>query len=42
VRPRSFWAVSLQTVDATGEIDRVTVVVVDAQTGEIDQIRVRE
>ncbi len=42
VRPRSFWAVSLQTLDAAGEIDRLTVVVVDAQTGEIDEIRVRE
>jgi hypothetical protein len=42
VRPQSFWAVSLQTLDATGAIDRLTVVVVDAQTGEIDEIRERK
>ena len=41
VRPQAFWAVSLQTLDGEGEIDRLTVVVVDAETGEIDEVRVQ-
>jgi hypothetical protein len=34
---RGFWAVSLYTQDAEGIPDRVKVVLVDAETGEISQ-----
>jgi hypothetical protein len=34
-----FWAVSLSTEDTEGRLERVTVVVVDARTGEIEEIR---
>jgi hypothetical protein len=37
---RPYWAVSLSTVDSEGELDRVTVVVVDAQTREVAEVRV--
>ncbi len=36
---RPAWAVSLRTLDARGEIERVTVVVVDGRTGEVLEIR---
>jgi hypothetical protein len=36
---RPFWAVSLSTVAADGGLENVTVVVVNAETGEIDEIR---
>ena len=36
---RPSWAVSLSTVDAQGELTRVTVVVVDGETGEILEVR---
>lgn len=39
IESRPFWAVSLSTLDAYGQPDRVTVVLVDARTGEIEQIR---
>jgi hypothetical protein len=39
VQSRPFWAVSFTAEDAQGELDRVTVVVVDATTGQIDEVR---
>ena len=36
---RPFWAVSLATVDGEGHLDRVTVVVVDAHTREVEEVR---
>jgi hypothetical protein len=36
---RPFWAVSLSTLDARGALDRVTVVLVDARTREVAEIR---
>lgn len=39
VKSRPYWAVSLATVAATGALERVTVVVIDAKTGEIGEIR---
>jgi hypothetical protein len=36
---RPYWAVSLSTVAADGNLENVTVVVVNAETGEIDEIR---
>jgi hypothetical protein len=36
---RPSWAVSLSTVDGEGEPTRVTVVVVDGETGEIMEVR---
>lgn len=42
VRPQAFWAVSLQTLDANGEIERLTIVIVDANTGEVDEVRVQQ
>ena len=36
---RPSWAVSLSTVDTEGELTRVTVVVVDGETGEIIEMR---
>jgi hypothetical protein len=36
---RPYWAVSLSTMAADGNLENVTVVVVNAETGEIDEIR---
>jgi hypothetical protein len=36
---RRFWAVSLSTLDTNGRPDRVTVVVVDARTRAVDEVR---
>jgi hypothetical protein len=36
---RPFWAVSLSTLDDRGNPDRVTVVVVDARTREVSEVR---
>ena len=36
---RPYWAVSLATVDDAGKLERVTVVVVDAHTREIAEVR---
>ena len=36
---RPFWAVSLATVDSHGRLDRVTVVLVDARTSEVEEVR---
>ncbi len=38
VRSRAFWAVSLSTRTAGGSFENVTVVVVDARTGRIDEV----
>ena len=38
VRSRAFWAVSLSTRSAAGTFENVTVVVVDARTGRIDEV----
>ncbi len=34
-----FWAVSLSLLDAAGNPERITVVVVDGATGEVEEIR---
>ena len=34
-----YWVVSLSTYDSSGGLDRSTVVIVDAQTGEVDEVR---
>ena len=39
VKSHPSWAVSLSTVDSAGELDRITVVVVDGRTGEVLEIR---
>ena len=39
VQSRPSWGVSLSTENAEGELERVTVVVVDATTGEIAEVR---
>jgi hypothetical protein len=36
---RPYWAVSLATVDNAGRLDRVTVVVVDARTKAVTEVR---
>jgi hypothetical protein len=36
---RPFWAVSLSLLDERGDLERVTVVVVDARTRRIEEIR---
>ena len=36
---RPFWAVSLATLDSRGRLDRVTVVLVDAQTRDVEEVR---
>jgi hypothetical protein len=36
---RPTWAVSLSTVGEDGELTRITVVVVDGETGEILEVR---
>lgn len=38
IPPRSFWAVSLQELEGS-DIGRLTVVVVDGQTGDVAEIR---
>ncbi len=39
---RPYWAVSLSTLDADGNPDRVTVVLVDARTREVTEVRPRQ
>lgn len=39
VQSRPFWAVSLSLVDDRGALERVTVVLVDARTRRIEEIR---
>jgi hypothetical protein len=39
VQSRPSWAVSLSTENPQGELERVTVVVVDGSTGEIQEVR---
>ena len=39
IPPRPFWAVSFWIKDATGDPTRVTVVVVNADTGQVTEIR---
>ena len=39
IQSRPSWAVSLSTVNAQGDLTRVTVVVVDGETGEILEVR---
>jgi hypothetical protein len=39
LQSRPFWAVSLVTVGSDGRLERATVVVVDARTGEVDEVR---
>ena len=36
---RPFWAVSLSTVDDEGRLDKVTVVLIDARTSEVEDVR---
>jgi hypothetical protein len=38
VNSRPYWAVSLSTVDAAGNLELVTVVLVNARTGDVEQI----
>jgi len=38
IQARGFWAVSLWTLDDEGEFDRVSVVLVDAQTGAVGDV----
>ena len=40
-KSRPYWAVSLSTVDAEGRLERTTVVVVDANTKEVAEVRER-
>ncbi len=39
LKSRPFWAVSMSIQQETGALDNLTVVVVDANTGEVTQIR---
>jgi hypothetical protein len=39
---RPYWAVSFSTVAADGTLENVTVVVVNAESGEIEEIRREE
>ena len=39
LQSRPFWAVSLSTLAADGSLERVTVVVIDARSGRVDEIR---
>ena len=39
---RAYWAVSLSTLDDRGAVDRVTVVLVDARTREVAEVRESE
>jgi hypothetical protein len=38
IQARSFWAVSLWTLDARGQFEQVTLVMVDARTGSVAQV----
>jgi hypothetical protein len=38
IQARSFWAVSLWTLDARGRFEKVTLVMVDARTGNVAQV----
>ncbi len=38
IRGGAYWAVSLWTLDAEGEFEHVTLVLVDARTGEIGRV----
>jgi hypothetical protein len=38
-KSRAYWAVSLSTVDSRGQLDRVTVVVIDARTRAVTEVR---
>ena len=40
IKSRPSWAVSLATLDESGQIERVTVVVVDGKTGQVVEIRI--
>jgi hypothetical protein len=42
IPPRPFWAVSFWIKDATGDPTRVTVVVVNADTGDVTEVRTSE
>ena len=42
VDSRPFWAVSLSELDADGNPERIVVVVVDATTGDVEEIRRQE
>jgi hypothetical protein len=42
IPPRPFWAVSFWIKDATGDPTRVTVVVVNADTGDVTEVRKSE
>ena len=37
-----YWAVSLSRYDSAGRLGRSTVVIIDAQSGEVDEVRVAE
>ena len=39
LKSRPYWAVSLATFTDTGALERATVVVIDAKTGEVSEIR---
>jgi hypothetical protein len=39
VPSQPYWAVSLSTEDTEGRLERVTVVVVDARTGDVEEVR---
>ena len=39
LKSRGFWAVSLSTVRDDGSLDKVRVVVLDAQTGDVAEVR---
>jgi hypothetical protein len=39
LQSRPFWAVSLSTVGPDGRLERTTVVVVNARSGDVDEIR---
>lgn len=39
VDSRPFWAVSFSQLDANGQPERITVVLVDGTTGEVEEIR---
>jgi hypothetical protein len=39
IPPRAFWVVSLYTRQKNGDYDRVTVVLVDANTGKVSEVR---
>jgi hypothetical protein len=39
LKSRPYWAVSLATFTDTGALERATVVVIDAKSGEVGEIR---